>query len=77
MANGYQTPKPKTLKINSSDMNYWLRMIDPTDNDYNKAMLGGQYANVSTDKAVYADAWNDEIHVSQKTLDVYKGLPSG
>lgn len=74
---GKWLPNPKAENTENQQLGYeyWLRMIDPTDNDYNKAMLGGQYANVSTDKAVYADAWNDEIHVSQKTLDVYKGLP--
>ena len=65
----------ENVKHQQLKYNYWLEMVDPTDDDYNAAMLGGEYANVSLDRAVYAGVWQDGIHVSKEPLNILPSLP--
>ncbi|GMW01477.1 MAG: hypothetical protein AMXMBFR84_26140 [Candidatus Hydrogenedentota bacterium] len=54
---------------------YYYQQISGRSRDFINVHILGQYGNLFDGVAVYADDWNEEVHVAKEPLPVYRGLP--
>ena len=54
---------------------YYMRQIAGKDPEWIRVYLEGKYGSVFDGKPVYHGVWNDEVHVSERPLSVYRNIP--
>lgn len=74
---GWYSPNPlaENVKHQPKGYNYWLDMLSGADPEWIKVHVLGEYGAVFTGRAVFKDIYIDSVHVSDKPLEIFKGLP--
>lgn len=68
-------PAAENVQHQQLGYQYWLRLAQGADPEWVKVHCCGQYGSVFDGKPVYAGVYNDSVHVSQRPLGLFRGLP--
>lgn len=73
---GYRAnPDAENVEHQQLGYQYWLRLCEGADPAWTEAMVCGEYSSVFDGKPVYKDIYNDGVHCSKKTLEIFRGMP--
>jgi len=68
-------PLAENVQHQQLGYSYWTDMVAGTDPEWVSVHCCGQYGSVFEGKAVYQGVYNDALHVSRKSLGVFRGRP--
>lgn len=68
-------PKAENVRHQPLGYKYWFQQLGGKDSEWIKAMVLGQYASIFDGKPVYDGSFNETLHCSEHSLELYKGIP--